>query len=238
MIDTAMVFAAGKGTRMRPLTNAIPKSLVPVANKALIDYSIENLKKSGIKNIVVNTHYMPGKITSHLQDIEHSSIELTISHEPEILETGGGILKALPLLNRDAFFTVNSDVILSDKKDTTPALKRLADTWDPNQMDILLLLCPTKKAIGYDGNGDFALDNKNKITSPGGKKPYVYTGIQIIHKRLFENCQDEVFSVNTFYRKPNIKVYGIVHEGDWLHIGDMDSIKKAEDWLANHSNIG
>ncbi len=232
----AMLFAAGLGTRMRPITNHIPKPLVKVMNKTLLDWALDNLAESGVEDVVVNTHYMADKVKQHLKGRKFPKI--TLSHEEVLLETGGGILKVLDFFDNKPFYSVNSDVILIDNK-KPKALQRLAEEWD-NNMDALLLLQDKKKAVGYDGNGDFELGNDNKLKKENSSDhKYVFTGIQILNPKIFRNSPDGPFSLNIFYKramkenKEFANIYGIEHTGGWLHIGTPESIKQAEEYLAN-----
>lgn len=234
MSRKAMVLAAGLGTRMRPLTDTLPKPLIPVAGKALIDRTLDWLAESGVTEAVVNSHYKASMIAAHLEKRQHPVIHL--SHEADILETGGGIKNALPLLGDEPFFCINSDVICIDG--AKPALHRLEKAWDENRMDALLLLHPVEKAIGYKGPGDFLL-------TPDGLRrrldehsvPLVFTGIQMLHPRLFENAPAGAFSLNVLYNRAMHKdgtlsrVASVIHEGEWLHVGDLEGLAEAEKFL-------
>lgn len=232
--DTAMVFAAGFGKRMLPLTNTIPKPLVKVSDKSIIDYTIDSLDKFGIKNIVVNTHHLANKVQEHLKCLK-TNAKISISHEEEILETGGGLIKALHLLGNKPFFSLNSDTIIADGE--ASFLARMANAWNPDKMDVLMLLEPLEEAIGYDGNGDFDLTDDGRILrSDNEKRKYVFTGAMIIKPELFKNEAIRPFSIYREFIEPKYiqkdrsldRVYGIVHDGKWLHIGTVEGIKVAE----------
>lgn len=237
--DTAMVFAAGLGTRMRPITNNLPKCLVKVNGKALLDYVLDSLADSGVSKAVVNTHYLAEMVEEHLKS--RKSPQILISHEtPHILETGGGIVKARPLLGNKAFYTVNTDTLVIDDK--IPALKKLAAEWDPVKMDALLLLVRMDKAVGYDGNGDFnLLPNGLLQRQSGGGGEFIYSGLMIIKPELFQGLEEKPFSIFRDYifkdKKYNNedgsmpRFYGLVHEGKWLHVGTPEAIGLAEDAL-------
>jgi len=232
--DTALVFAAGFGKRMQPITNKIPKPLVKVNNKSLIDYALDNLSNAGIKRAVVNTHYLAEKIQGHLKK-RNTPPKTSISHEDPILETGGGIVRALLKLGSKPFFTINSDIIITNGNEN--ALKRLSDFWNPDKMDVLMLLHDKEKAVGYDGTGDFNLSKDNHIIKPDqGDCKYVFTGVMIIKPEIFKGVDEKPFSVyrdfiHLKYRHNDgslSRVYGIEHDGKWLHIGTPEGIGEAE----------
>lgn len=243
-IKNAMVFAAGLGTRMQPITLTTPKPMVPVNGKPMLDYRIEKLQQYGAEKILVNTFYLPEQIENHLKIIAPNAI---ISRETERLETGGGLLKALEYLSWDEpLFITNSDVIWIDSK--TPALQKLADAWDDTKMDALLLLNKVSSAIGYHGSGDFNLLEGGKIKwiSPS-PADYVFTGISIIHPRILNNHKTndiKPFSLSSdvfrkLLREDKIlnRIYGLEHTGHWLHIDSPDSLQEAEEFLANNKDI-
>ena len=214
----AMVLAAGLGTRLRPVTNAVPKPLVELNGRTLLDHAIDRLALAGVDHVVVNTHYMAAKIAAQLACRQAPDIE--ISHEAELLETGGGVARALPSLG-EVFFVVNADVFWLDGKD--PALLRLTRAFDPDRMDAVLLLQRTVDAVGYDGDGDYLLDQTGK---PRRKReceiaPFLFAGIQLLHRRLFDDWTQRVFSlVRLFDRAERTGRLGaIVHDGEWYHIG-------------------
>lgn len=227
----AIVLAAGLGQRMRPLTDTMPKPMVQVGNKRLIDHVLDWLLAAGIHEAVVNTHYFSDMLEAHLA--ARSDPRVVISHEEVLLETGGGICKALPLLGNAPFFSANSDTICING--ARHALARLHDAWDDASMDALLLLHPAAQAVGYDGEGDFFLnaDGSVKRRPQDARAPYVFTGIQMIHPRLFEAAPAGPFSLNLLYNRgmkpdgtlPRIKA--VVHDGKWLHVGTPDSIALA-----------
>lgn len=235
MPDSAMIFAAGFGKRMRPITDTIPKPLVKVAGKALIDYTLENFANAKVDNLVVNTHYFPEKVYSHVSGRKYGNSKITISHEDEILETGGGIVKALTYLGHKPFFSANSDVIILDNAGSS-YLDRLAKFWNPEKMDVLMLLQPLERAIGYDESGDFCLSSDGVVNKPDSGRNYVYTGTQIIKPELFNGFKEEPFSLRVIYNNLilNGRISGIVHDGDWLHIGTPEGIKIAEEFMVEN----
>jgi len=232
----AMILAAGLGTRMRPLTDHLPKPLITVAGVPLIDYALNWLSASGINDVVVNSFYKADLLEEHLAKRSHPTIQ--ISREEPLLETGGGIKKALPLLGMQPFLSLNSDTICLDGK--TSALERMAQSWDDASMDVLLLLHPVRDAIGYQCPGDFFIGDNGVLRRRGNKKnaPLVFTGVQLIHPRLFKNSPDGAFSLNILYNRGMsadgtlARVKGLVHDGHWLHIGTPDERALAERWFS------
>lgn len=235
MNKKCMVLAAGFGKRMQPFTASVPKPLVMVGGKTLIDRNLDWLAASGIEVAIVNTHHKAEMLEEHLEKRQRPHI--LISREQEILETGGGIKNALPLIGEEAFFCINSDVICLDG--ATPALKRLADAWDEHTMDALLLVHPVKNAVGFSGPGDFFLEGgtlRRRLDEPTA--PFVYTGIQLLHPRIFRDTPAGAFSLNLLYNRemsPNgelKRVAALVHDGAWLHVGDPEGVRLAEAELA------
>ena len=228
-----MVLAAGLGTRMRPLTNSRPKPLINVAGHSLLDRALDWMANSGIKEVVVNTHYLSAQIEAHLQRRIQPHIILSPENE-ELLETGGGIARALPHLGEDPFICANSDTICIDGPVAT--ITRLAQHWNDARMDALLLLHPVEKAIGYEGKGDFSITKTGNLSRRADAPfaPYIFTGIQLLHPRLFKECPLGAFSMNQLYDRNLSRVAGLVHEGDWLHVGDPKGLTDAENWLHHH----
>lgn len=234
----AMVMAAGLGLRMRPLSD-LPKPMIPVAGVPLIDRTLDWVVASGVQHAVVNTHYRADVMEAHLQ--QRDAPEITISHEDELLETGGGIVKALPHLGRMPFFAINSDTICVDG--AKPALKCMAEMWDSSRMDILMLLHPTEQAVGYDGEGDFSLDSAGHLQRRKNNQsaPYVFTGVQLLNPDLFRDAKEEKFSLNVFYDKalqaqPEPRIFGLVHDGAWLHVGNPQGVTQAESYFEQASS--
>ncbi len=226
----AMVLAAGLGLRMRPLTEHTPKPLIPVAGRCMLDRVFDRLDEADVPHRVVNLHWLPEKIAAHLAS--HPGVVL--SHEDVLLETGGGVANALPLLGERAFFVCNADIIWLDG--SRPALTRLAEAWDEARMDALLLLEPTGEAFGYDGPGDFTRDGDGRLQRRGGspRAPFVFTGVQILHPRLFTGAPPGIFSLNILYDRAQAqgRLFGLVHDGAWLHIGTPQTLAAAEAWFA------
>ena len=227
----AMVLAAGLGLRMRPITETLPKALVPLAGRALLDHAIDRLAAAGVERVVVNAHYLAEMVRRHLA--ARAIPAITLSLEDELLETGGGVLKALPLLG-DVFYVVNSDVFWLDGR--TPALLRLAHAFDPARLAALLLLQRTVTALGYDGRGDFILDPKGGLRRRGEREvaPHLFAGVQILSKRLFADAAPGRFSLNALYDRALAegRFAAIVHDGEWYHIGTPEGLALAEERLA------
>ena len=231
---TAMVMAAGLGKRMRPLTATRPKPLVNVAGRALIDHCLERLKAAGVEKAVVNVHYLAGQLEAHLQN-RVQGIEIIVSDErDQLLETGGGLVRALPLIDADPFLVVNSDNFWVDGPVDT--LRLLASHWDDAQMDALLLVVPHARANCHRGRGDFHMDARGtlKRRKPNGVAPFVYTGIQMVSKRLFEGELPEgPFSTNLLWNRAIAagRCFGAVHQGLWFDIGQPGNIAMTEAFL-------
>jgi N-acetyl-alpha-D-muramate 1-phosphate uridylyltransferase len=239
---TAMVLAAGKGLRMRPLTNRRPKPLVAVAGRSLIDRAIDRVQDAGINNVVVNLHYRGEMLRRHLD--KRQGLECVYSDESKsLLETGGGVKKALKkLVGNDPrpkpFLVLNSDALWLDGFGKGAAgdnaLARLAAAWDGRRMDALLLMQPTDKALGHKGAGDYRLKrDAHLVRVPGGPAPYVFSGIQILHQRLFEQSPRGAFSLVRLYDKAEKsgRLFGLKHTGVWMDVGTPDGVTMAEEEL-------
>ena len=229
---TAMVLAAGLGTRMRPITDTRPKPLVEVGDKTLIGHGFDRLREAGVKTAVVNVHYLPEQIEAWAA--RQTSPAVVISDErTEILDTGGGIVHALHLLGPDPFFVINSDSLWIDEG--TPALQRLRAAWDDAAMDCLLLLCPLAWTVGYDGSGDFvmAADGRLARKAKAEGEPLAYIGAYLVGPRLFEGAPDGKFSMNLLWDRAiaRNRLYGLEHWGKWLHVGTPEAIGLAEQIL-------
>lgn len=226
----AMVLAAGLGTRMRPITDHTPKPLVSVGGKTMLDRVLDHLKAAGVKDVVVNVHHHPGKIRAHLahrKDAPHT----VISDESErLLETGGGIRNALPLLGPNPFFVANADIIWLES--ARPALTRLGRHWHPDRMDALLLVKRTADAWGYDGLGDFFMDGTGVLRRRGEGEvaPYIYAGVMILKPDAFADTPDGPFSLNVVFDRLLAagRLYGVAHDGPWFHVGTPDAIAPTE----------
>ena len=236
--DTAMVLAAGLGKRMRPLTMARPKPLVPVAGKALIDHALDRLADAGIARAVVNVHYFAEALEAHLavRTRRGAGPEIVISDErAQLLETGGGMVKAARAgLLPDTFFALNSDNIWLDGP--RDALRELSLNWDPARMDALLLLVRHTGAHNYHGLGDFRLDPLGRVSRRPSHKvaPFIYTGIQVVSQRLLEGAPEGAFSTNVLWNRAIEagRLYGCVHTGEWCEVGEPGAIAPTEALLA------
>ena len=230
---TAMLLAAGLGTRMRPLTQTCPKPLVKVAGRPLIDHVITRLEEANVANAVVNVHYLADQLEAHLAGVDSLAIEISDEREA-LLETGGGLVKALPRLGKEPFFVVNTDSIWIEG--ASPALGRLREAWDDKQMDILLLLASTINTVGYDSRGDFHLEKDGSIIRRQEREvaPFVFTGIYMVHPRIFKGAPEGKFSMNVLFDKAiaEDRLRGVRHDGIWMEVGSPDGIPLAERALA------
>ena len=228
---TAMVLAAGLGERMRPLTLEKPKPLLQVGGKTLIDWTLDRFAGGGVTDIVVNTFYKAEMLEKHLQT--RDDVKIRISHEAERLETGGGIANALPLLGDKPFYVANSDSIWLDG--ITPALDRLARTWDAERMDVLLLLMSAPRSDYYEGQGDFLMDPTGALTFRPERivTPYVYAGLHICAPALFTDAPEGRFRLTDLWRKAEAegRLFGLVHDGAWFHVGTPDALEAADGQL-------
>ena len=226
----AMVLAAGMGERMRPLTATMPKPLVKVAGRPLLDHVLDKLDQAGVQTAIVNVHYLADQIERHLAN--RASPQIVISDErDQLLETGGGTVKALPLLGAEPFFLINSDSIWLDGVDGN--LKRLAETFDPERMDALLLLAAATHSIGYAGRGDFTMTPDGRLQPRAERQvaPFVYAGAAVFSPRLFEDAPQGPFSLNRLFAKASDagRLFGLRLDGLWMHVGTPDAIALAEE---------
>lgn len=226
---SAMILAAGLGSRMRPLTETRPKALVEVHGAPLIDHVLDRLEEAGVGEVVVNVHHHADMLEKHLsaRNIPH----VTISDERDaLLDSGGGLCKALPQLGPDPFFAINADTIWIEG--INPNLRQLAEQFDPARMDVLLLLAATASSVGYNGMGDFLLDPAGRLTRRPEREmaPFVYAGACILKPGLFADAPEGSFSLNRIFDKAADKerLFGIRLEGLWMHVGTPDAIAEAE----------
>ena len=225
----AMVLAAGRGERMRPITERIPKPLVPVAGKPLIDHVLDRLAEAGVETAVVNVHYLADQIERHLAS--RTAPRIVISDERQrLLDTGGGVVHALGALGPDPFFHVNSDTLWIDR--VKPNLLRLAEAFDPATMDALLLLAPTATSIGYNGRGDFTMAADGTLQRRAEREiaPYVYAGAAVLSPSLFAGAPHGPFSLTLLFDRASDarRVHGLRLDGVWMHVGTPDAIALAE----------
>ena len=218
---------------MLPITATMPKPLVKVAGRSLIDFALDKLHEAGVESVVVNVHHFADMLEAHL--LTRETPRIVISDERgELLETGGGVKKALPLLGSDPFITFNSDSLWIEGQE--PNLKRLVKAWDPERMDILMLVAPLSTSIGFEGRGDFHQDEDGRLRRRGtdDSAPFAYAGVAIVKPELVHGTPGGAFSANAFYDRAIAKdrLYGLCMEGQWLHVGEPQAIAEAEKCLA------
>lgn len=229
--DSAMVFAAGLGTRMRPLTDRIPKPLVQVAGRALIDRALDDFEAAGVRRAIVNVHHLADQVEAHLA--VRTTPQIIFSDErPLLLDQGGGIRKVLPLLGEKPFFVCNTDAFWVDAPGSN--IDRLARAWDPAKMDAALLLATTRGSVGVDWAGDFDIADDGRLLRPEGPRPYVYSGVGLLKPELFAEETAEVFRLAPllFAAATLGRLYGVVAQGLWLHVGTIEAIAAAEQAIA------
>ena len=226
----AMVLAAGFGVRMRPLTDRMPKPLIPVAGRPLLDHVLDKLTDAGVTDAVVNVHYLPDQIIAHVAS--RSKPRVIISDERnQVLGTGGGVVKALSVLGDAPFFHVNSDTMWIDGVQSN--LKRLAEAFDPKRMDILLLMAPTASSIGYGGRGDYAMlpDGALRKRREHQVVPFVYAGAAIMSPQIFAGAPKSEFSLTKMFDAANEqeRLFGLRLDGVWMHVGTPEAVAAAEE---------
>jgi len=226
---TAMVFAAGLGMRMRPITDTLPKPLVKVGSRALIDHVLDRLAESGVERAIVNVHWLADQIEAHLA--ERRAPKIMISDErSRLLDQGGGIKRALPMIGGEPFLICNTDAFWIEGPRSNIA--RLARTFDPEGMDIILLVAAGAGAVGVDWPGDFGMNHDGRLEprEPRHVAPFVYTGVGIVKPQLFENETADVFRLAPYFHAAAAKgrLYGVRLDGVWVHVGTPDTIAEAE----------
>jgi N-acetyl-alpha-D-muramate 1-phosphate uridylyltransferase len=226
----AMVLAAGLGVRMRPLTDHMPKPLVQVAGRALLDHVLDKLGDAGVAEAVVNVHYLPDQIIDHVATRTRPRVIISDERD-QVLGTGGGVVKALPLLGDAPFFHVNADTMWIDG--VRPNLARLAEAFEPSRMDILLLMAPTTSSIGYNGRGDYAMlpDGALRKRKEHQVVPFVYAGAAILSPSLFANAPSGEFSLTKLFDAANEqeRLFGLRLDGVWMHVGTPEAVHAAEE---------
>ncbi len=232
MIDTAMILGAGLGTRMRPLTDLVPKPLVRLDGRALVDHALDRLEAAGITRVVVNVHYLADLLEAHLKG--RASPKILISDERgKLLDTGGGVVNALPLIGDKPFVIHNSDTAWIEG--LGGALSRLIAAFDPERMDSLMLVALAATSIGYDGHGDFDMAPDGLLTRRQERKeaPFVFTGVSIAHPRLFRDAPKGAFSLNKLWDRAiaERRLYGMRLDGVWMHVGTPEALAEAEQRL-------
>ena len=225
---TAMVLAAGLGKRMRPLTDTMPKPLVKIAGKALLDWGLDSLEAAGISKAIVNVHYLPEQIIAHVAGRREP--EIVISDEREaLLESAGGIVKALPLLGSEPFYVINADTFWIDSGE--PSLERLALAWNAARMDILLMLTDLDSATGHCVGTDFLVASDGALTrSKGDPAGLIYAGAAIVHPRIFKDAPTGSHSLNLYFDRAISagRLFGMKMNGRWITVGTPDAIPAAE----------
>jgi N-acetyl-alpha-D-muramate 1-phosphate uridylyltransferase len=233
MPNRAFILAAGLGTRMRPYNGHIPKPLVEVGRKSLIDYSLDRLSDAGVECAIVNVHHLADALERHLAPRRRPRIVIS-NERGELLGTGGGIAKALPLLGAEPFFLVNSDTVWLDG--VKPNFTRLAEAFDPKKMDALLLLAPTTDSIGYSGRGDYAMlpDGRLRRRAENQVVPFVYAGAAILTPTLFAGVPQGAFPLTPLFDRAGEtgRLFGLRLEGVWMHVGTPEAVAAAEAALA------
>jgi len=233
--STAMVLAAGLGKRMRPLTATRPKPLVEVGGRAMLDRTLDHLRAAGIRKAVINVHYFADQVEAHLRGRDQG-LEIAISDErSQLLETGGGVTKALPLIDGDDFYVVNSDNLWVDS--AVPSLQLLAQQWDAETMDALLLMVPLARASSHSGRGDFHMDADGRLRwrRDGRMAPFVYTGVMIVKRRLFDDAPSGPFGFRLLWDKALAagRLFGTTHAGLWADVGTPQAVAATEALLAS-----
>ncbi len=227
-IKTAMLLAAGYGTRLKPLTDHTPKPLVPVAGRPMIEYALDKLCDYGIEEIVINVSHLKDQLTAYLA--AHKNLRVTISEEAEPLETGGGLKKAAPFLGDEPVFAINSDILWTDEGET--ALNRLTQHWDDTKMDFLLLAQPKSRAVGHDqGEDHLFIKPENTLGWNSVDAPYIISGIGIFHPRVLREAPDGKFSVKVLWLRAlaQNRLFCLPHHGRWFQTGTLADIRKTED---------
>ncbi len=234
-IDVAMVLAAGLGTRMRPLTLKTPKPLICVGGRAMLDHVFDRLRAHGVRRAVVNMHWLAERIEAWAAR-QSPPPEIRLSDERgALLETGGGIRKALPLLaTAGPFFVLNADSFWLEAPEGPPALRRLEAAWDDAAMDCLALTVPLERAVGYAGAGDFVVDAAGRVRRGQGEGAQAFTGVYVVHPRLFDQAPEGPFSMNRLFDVAIAagRMYAVEHAGLWLHVGTPEAIAEAEAAMA------
>jgi MurNAc alpha-1-phosphate uridylyltransferase len=226
LINTAMILAAGRGERMRPLTDTLPKPMIPVAGQSMLDRSMDRLAAHGVRTVVVNVHHLGVQIATHL------GRRAQIVHEDRLLETGGSVKNALPLLGDGPYFILNGDGLWRDG--AQPMLSRMEAAWDPTSMDALLLLHPIEKAIGCEAkdHGDYFLDADGHARHRGSatSAPYMFASVSICDSRLLRDSPDGPFSLLKLWSRAEAegRLFGLVHDGEWFHVGTPRALADAE----------
>jgi MurNAc alpha-1-phosphate uridylyltransferase len=230
---TAMVLAAGLGMRMRPITENLPKPLVRICGRTLLDHALDALARAGVETAVVNVHYLAEQVEAHLADRKAPRIIIS-DEKTQLMDSGGGVARALPYLGDEHFFVLNADSFWLEGY--RPNLVNLAHHWNDAEMDVLLLVTGVANAIGYSGQGDFTMDAVGRLARRDERRvaPFAYAGAAILHPRVFRGCSDEPFSLNAIFDSAleRDRLFGLRLDGLWLHVGTPESIQEAEEAIA------
>lgn len=231
-IEDAMVLAAGLGTRMRPITDTIPKPLVPIAGKAMIDYGLDALAQAGVKRAVVNVHHFADQMIAHLASRKEPEIILSDETE-QLMNSGGGLAKGLKLLGRVPVLVMNADLFWIGETPGQPSnLDRLVEAFDLERMDMLMLCVKLEDTTGHNGKKDFSMDTAGRLAryQEGDGTPFVYAGAFALMSSLFDDAPDDAFNLNIYFDRAIEKgrLYGIVLEGHWITVGTPEAIGQAE----------
>lgn len=230
---SAMLLAAGRGERMRPLTDTTPKPMLEVDGRPILDHALDKLAEAGVETVCVNTHHLGATIERHLAG--RAAPRIVLSPEDAPLETGGGVKRALPLLGAEPFVVVNGDSIWLDGMKSTIA--RLAEAWDANRMDVLLMVVSTPRLSRYQTVGDFTMDPHGRLKrrAPGHIAPFAYIGLSILHPKVFADTPEGAFSLNLVYDRAMAagRLFGAVHDGLWYHVSTPDDLADVHRRFAN-----
>lgn len=233
--DKAFILAAGLGTRMRPLTDNIPKPLVEVSGRSLLNRTLDHLSQSGVREVVINTHHLAHKVEEHV--LSRNDMKIILSYEPDLLDTGGGIKKMLQHFGSDPFFVLSGDGLWADVPGEN-ALKKLAGLWNEKIMDIALLLQPVARMKITEGVGDYnLLENGLARRSLNKKGSHMFTSIRINHPRIFDGAADGAFSYLKMLDAAEEKgrLYGLEHQGEWFHISTLSDLKAINNYFASET---
>lgn len=234
-ITQAMVLAAGLGTRLRPITDTIPKPLVRVAGKPMIDYALDALADAGVQKAVVNVHHFADQMEAHLA--RYPRLDVYVSDERrQLMNSGGGLAKGIKLLDPGPLFVMNSDLFwVGEKSGEATNLQRLADYFDPARMDMALLCVPLQRTTGHNGKKDFQLDSSGRLERyRDGEQPLVYAGAIAMHSSLFDDAPADAFNLNLYFDKAidRARLYGLVLDAHWLTVGTPEALVEAEEMLS------
>ena len=231
-VKTGMVTSAGIGTRMRPLTDTKPKPLIEVKGRTMLDWALDHLAAAGVERAIVNVHHFADQIESHVAARRNPSV-LISDERAQLLDTGGGVVQALPLIGDDPFFLMHGDVVW--RNGTTPALDRMAAAWDDSEMDAIMMVVLAAAAHGYEGRGDFnvSTDGTPSWREERHEAPFVFTGLRLIHPRALQGYAPEPFSFLKVFQDlmERGRLKALIHDGDWFHVGTPDAIATTEELL-------